>query len=210
MEQRNKKNSDGRLADSNSQGNGKLKISISPFYFSILTAMSILDTTNILLLSLLSSLAHESAHVIMGWLLGSINICFEFKIPAMTIKRGSALQLGYMQEALISSAGPLINLIIAVLLNIVFGLSAASVINYALFLINSLPVRTLDGGNVLFCLLSLKLNPITAEKTVKAISYAVVIPILLSGIIVLLVTGKNFSLLAIGVFLLVSLISGKN
>ncbi|MBR6407655.1 MAG: site-2 protease family protein, partial [Clostridia bacterium] len=127
-----------------------------------------------------------------------------FRIPAMAIENDRLWMPDCKTEAAVSAAGPTANLFLCALLA-ALRLKTASTINFALFLINALPVMTLDGGSILFCVASDRFGPVFAERICKAVSFAVIIPIIAAGAIIFETTGKNFSLLAVGLFLLFSL-----
>lgn len=82
--------------------------------------------------------------------------------------------------------------------------------NLSAGLFNLLPVMTLDGGQLVYLLLSRRLDQKRAERTVHIFTLAAIIPLAALGILVLWKTGYNFSLLFVCAYLILALISRDN
>ena len=74
--------------------------------------------------------------------------------------------------------------------------------NFTLGLFNILPIDSLDGGQALFILLSMKFSPFTSMKILDIISFMILIPVAVMGFLVLLQSKYNFTLLLTALYLI--------
>lgn len=102
-------------------------------------------------------------------------------------------------ELLIAAAGPLFN----ALMIIIFKSGPFYEMNLSMLIFNLLPILPLDGGRILYLILSLK-NPFFALSFMKKLSFVSGVLLLLLGIYQAAVTGFNFSIFIIGAFLFTS------
>ncbi|MCH5298083.1 MAG: site-2 protease family protein [Ruminococcus sp.] len=79
-------------------------------------------------------------------------------------------------------------------------------VNLFLGIFNMLPVLSLDGGQILHLLLSRKIEDIKAQKAVNILTFIFIFPLAVLGFILLFKTKYNFSLLAVCLYLILSLI----
>ena len=111
-------------------------------------------------------------------------------------------------ELFILLSGPLINLVLSLVLKLIYfngGCYIINLISYQnLFLgiVNLLPISSLDGGRILYILLSKKLDFILAERILNIISLLFLIPLCILGFLLLIKSKYNFSLLILGCYLL--------
>lgn len=82
--------------------------------------------------------------------------------------------------------------------------------NLILALFNGLPVCSLDGGQALYIILCRRLKLRYAEIAADIISFAVLLPLLATGFLLLIRTGYNFFLLLAAAYLMLLLILKKN
>ena len=73
-----------------------------------------------------------------------------------------------------------------------------------------LPVMSLDGGQLLYLILSRRLSENSAEKVVNIITFIFIFPLAALGFLLLFKSKYNFSLLFVCVYLIFSLIFKKN
>ena len=83
-------------------------------------------------------------------------------------------------------------------------------INLILMTFNLLPIKTLDGGAVLFFLLSQYYEAQTCRKILKITSVLFISIIYLWSIYVFIVSGYNFSLIIIAIFLTISMFQNND
>ena len=112
------------------------------------------------LLLWLSILCYWDMHLTLCFLLGA-----QLEIPA----------LGYGQSALALAAGPIASLLLGLTLPLC---PTAGLLSLGLGLFNLLPLRGLDGGELLYNLLCLRLSPERSDRITSGIS------ILLSALVV--------------------------
>jgi len=149
---------------------------------------------------LAAALLHEGGHLLaMAWL-----ECRPQKIVfgsfGVRIERGEQLDLGYYKEMLIYAAGPMVNLVCALLFR---DQPQVRAIHLALGLFNLLPLGCLDGGQLLGCLLRQSDAPFYWEGAQKILSAVLAAAVLLLGI---LYARENLSLLLTGCYLLWNLL----
>ena len=164
--------------------------------------------------TVISSLFHEMGHLFVMMLLSCKPQKIRFELTGINIIRRN-IPLNTFREILISLGGPVFNGILFVFSCFILCLfKNNSVMTFActnliLMLFNMMPVKGLDGGNILYNLL---IRLISWEKAViisKTVSIAFIILIYLWGFYAFCVTGFNFSLIIIAIFLTLSLISDK-
>lgn len=178
------------------------RIEISFWFFAAISISSLFDQSGTLLAGLLAAAAHESGHILCIIASGS-------KIRTLKIRPlGCELSYGectLAQEALIDLGGAAANLLAAAaaaLSALLIPEPPYSLIAANLFLgaTNLLPALPLDGGQALKLLLSQK-SPQYCDKLMSAISFIIAVPVLAFGILILIRSRYNFSLLTLGLWL---------
>lgn len=156
------------------------------------------------------ALLHEMGH------LAAMHVCkvpvdtFEIKAIGFRILSGSTY-VGYKQDIAVALGGPAVNLICAAVLllfaavvhrgeNTMFAVA----VNLALFAVNMLPVRILDGGRALYAVIANKAGFEAAERIMPKVSFLSALAVTLVGALVFAISKFNFSLLIIGIYLMVS------
>lgn len=178
------------------------RVEISFWFFAALTISSLFDSSGTLLAGLIAAAAHEAGHILCIILIGA-------KIHSLKIRPlGCELNYGECsrtQEAIIDLAGAGANLVF-------FGVSLFACLflpeppypliaaNLFLGATNLLPALPLDGGQALRLLLSGK-NPERCDFFMGIISFVIAVPVLAFGILVLIQSRYNFSLLSLGLWL---------
>lgn len=175
-----------------------------PFFIAA-AAWLTLDASGTAALCLLASFLHEGGHILALLLCGrcpqevAVGVCGIRLVP-------DTRPLGYGRQALVLLAGPVVNLLTAVLLVALHSAPVAVAAHLLLGLFNLLPVEALDGGQCLRCLLAARFRDECASRAVRAISIVVLLPLATAGFF-LLFQGGNATLLAVSVYLTVRLFS---
>lgn len=179
----------------------KLKVSLPTIIF--FCALFFLGNSVISYIPFLCALLHELGHIVAMNLFG-IKI-YEIKILpfGIDIKKEICIT-SYKTDIIIGSAGILTNLLLIICsiflpqnnITQFFILS-----NILLILINVLPIKTLDGGQMLEKFLSMKFDIQTAENIVSVLSFICIILLGSVAIWLLLYSGYNFTLFLICVYL---------
>ena len=190
----------------------KIKIEISFTLICIAGICVILGITSGFVWCAAAVLIHELGHLPMmiklGFLPEKIKIS-AFEIKIFDSKRQSRSE---KQNFFIIFSGPAVNFICFIPFYLLYLLGNENFLPFALAnlsvgLFNSLPVLSLDGGQIIFILLKRRLNPARAEKIVDIITLITIFPLAVLGFAVLFKSKYNFSLLFICAYLIISLVT---
>lgn len=143
------------------------KIEVTPGFCAMILLMGWLNGS-VCLCFLLAAVIHECAHLLMAI---ACNIPIEsisFRPCGAVIWTGPAC---YIQELLVTVAGPAVNLVTALITKQRFGEFAA--IGFILAAVNLLPIYPMDGGRMLRCILMLFCAPAAAQRFLRATAFAV-------------------------------------
>ena len=177
---------------------GKTELSVGYEVVAAITAVLILDRENRVICCVLAAALHELGHLLMMR-------CFHIRLQSVSVRFFDVLikadsPAGSRDDLLITLGGPAANLLFAALsIPISRNLFYA---NLALGCFNLLPVMSLDGGHLLYLLLSRRFLPKTCTVIIKVISFLLLLPLLTAGLVILLRSGYNYSLLAVSLYLL--------
>ena len=115
------------------------------------------------ILALLFSALHETGHILALLFFGRKPKEITLGIMGIRIEMNNAM-LSYRQECIVALAGPAVNLVLAVIFAFTDMSGLPFAVNAGLFIVNILPVKTLDGGRFINNLI---LSRSDAEKAVK-------------------------------------------
>lgn len=157
---------------------------------------------------LLAAIVHEAGHILCVYAVKAPVLRFDIELWGGRMYYGG--MLGYKQEMLIASGGIIANVVFASLGLIPFFGIYGKLFYYSCFchaMVNIIPAKTLDGGELFRCFMRLYSDPLTAERAEKAVHMLSVLFIVVSGIFLSLFTGFNSSVLFIVVFSVVLLVT---
>ncbi len=174
--------------------------------------MTIMDNTHIMFIGIMASFLHEIGHVLA--MLYEKKDIKEIKVGLFNIDilDDSRSRYDYRTDLTILFSGPLMNIVVyflCVSINIVARSYIMEVMGYEnLFigLINLLPIMPLDGGQILFVILSKRVCGETCERVTQIVSFLTLLPLALVGFIILLESKYNFSLLFLCFYLMTYLL----
>lgn len=182
-----------------------VKIDISVPFCIVIAFLLINDKTGLMSASLLAVLFHEAGH---------LAVMKKLKCQPKLVKLSAAGILicgnSYCtsdENILISLAGPFTNFIFCGLFYLVYTLSNSvlilcfAVVQFAVGLLNLMPVKGLDGGTVLYCILS-RYN-VNAEFITRFISIVFASAMLVFGTFFAIKNVDNPTLLLLGIYLIV-------
>lgn len=170
--------------------NESIRIRISFIFICVFSLISLYS--EFVFIYLCSVFIHELAHLAM---LSQMNIQIEsINIKLSEIKISREYMSDKILEAVVSAAGPLANLVVSITA-FALGNSEIGGVNLILFLVNLLPVYPFDGSTVWFAL---------NIKWRRAITVIVSLILLCLGAAVAAVTKNNFSLLILGILIMVN------
>lgn len=153
------------------------------------------------LILIISCLTHELAHLIVCKVLGGKLGGIYPNCAGLLISYYPA-DMSYFREAVVLLAGSFANLVLG-LIFLCFDVPRISVVNVAVGLLNLLPMKGLDGGEVMYLLMSYFINEYSAYKIVRIISAFLAILFWLGIVFYELRLGINISLLLLSVYILV-------
>ncbi len=155
----------------------------------------------------ISAFFHELGHLIV---IKGLKINIEkIKIMPYGIVIKTKMIKNPTHKILVSIAGPTVNFFIAVIFSFFDKYMFFTVCNIVVFALNILPSFPLDGGSALMAYLSKRRGYINAFKMVIRFTKIIGITVTFLGMIVLIITKYNISLLIIGMFLLYNIIYEK-
>ncbi len=176
-----------------------INISISFYFIVLLMLLLIIDRKGVFVMSLLAVFLHEAAHLFAMLIIGVRNVSVQLVLGAVKIKTSNMLT--EKKKMIISLFGPLANLILASFLFVqdeflqMFGAS-----NLVLSVFNILPVKGLDGGDILeFVLRNFKCK----RFLYFAFSLIFICLIIVIGLEVFFHYGGNPSLIIVGIYLII-------
>lgn len=188
-----------------------MKIKISFFAIMLILAL-FLSSSFYALIPLIAALLHEFGHIFAAKA-RKVNLDkFNIGIFGARLSMNSSL-CSYKDEITICAAGPLTNLIFAYLTKLlmiyfqiespIFNIFIFSSISLAV--INLLPIRSFDGGRILYSIISNLSTPQKAEHTVEALSFFLLFTLWCISVYLLLKTSASLSLFIFSSYLFISL-----
>nr|MCR5653201.1 hypothetical protein [Ruminococcus sp.] len=151
----------------------------------------------------LSVIIHETAHLAAMVICKSPFCGVKISVFEIKIIEKSRHILDYKRDLIITSAGPLANILFFILF---FSASVNfAVINLLIGAFNLLPAAGLDGGQMIYLLLSKHFSGRISAIILDIITVIISIPLFVLGILVLFRSAYNFSLLLVSMYLILSL-----
>ncbi len=173
---------------------------------------------NALVLSYCVVAVHELFHLFASVIL-NVRVKSIIMMPfGMTLRLEQSIIKNPLKEMIIAFCGPLSNMIMALsgvfcyaVYGSSYGLLFFITINVLIGILNLLPAMPLDGGRIVRAFLVEKIGFLGAVSITKKLTRIVAVLISLAGLFVLYISKMNISLVMIGSFILLSMISdGKN
>lgn len=186
------------------------------FLFTALIAFVIaMNSPFNVLITILSSLLHETGHLIVMCSLNNYPQCVRLEITGMNIKRQPSVKISTKNEIFIALGGPFINAVVLFVSCVLLcffqseKILTTACVNLILMTFNLLPVKRLDGGMALYFLLTKKFNTDICSKILIITSIIFIFLIYIWGIYVFVSTNYNITVLIIAIFLTLSMFSSN-
>ena len=183
------------------------EIYISFLFAAAVTIMLLTDKTGYMLPALFAIVLHEMGHLFMMWILECSPKRIKL-IPA-SVQITAPFQKRYRNDFLVAACGPFVNILLFLTLYfnyLVFKNEVTlyfALLNLVIGVFNLLPLKGLDGGTILFCILEKSKGPDKASGILKIITLVLAVAIILAAI-TLTVQGKiNISIYIMGIYLLI-------
>ncbi len=194
----------------------KTKVFGTDFYFSFpaiafLTLAIICDKKGTVLICLLSSILHELGHIVAMKIVGAKLKSVNFNLGDVAINADLSM-LSYKAELFVNIGGVAVNFILSIIaltLYIVFKadfFQSLFISNVLIGAFNFLPVRYLDGGQVLLMLLQKRFSLKLSENILNALTVCFMVPVGICGLMFLFSSSYNFSLLFAVFYLICTLV----
>lgn len=181
---------------------GGVRCRVSLLFPALLTGLLLAQADSLAVSCVLASAMHEGGHLLAMLALGCPPRVCTLGAFGMRIEMGSERMVGYRRNILISLAGPLVNLVVAPLLWLC-GCEQATAVHLALAIFNLLPAAALDGGQVLRCLFCLAGKELRADRWLRVLSAAVLLPLATLAFWLFLSGRGNVTLLIVSGYLTV-------
>ncbi len=182
------------------------RVKISFLLIALLALFAFYDKSGVMLLAISSAFIHELGHIVVSEILGlgvkelyfaPFGIRMILKTPLSIVKRGKKIA--------VLSAGCFVNLVLFALFW-ALNHKTAALIHLITAVFNILPAGTLDGGRIIYEIISIKADAQTADKITDIVSLFSASVLFLLGSFVLLKSGYNFSLILISIYLAITVI----
>lgn len=182
------------------------EIYISFLFAAVITVMLATDKTGLIIPALFAVIMHEIGHLFAMWVLECSPKRIKL-IPA-SVQITSSFSGRYKNDIIVAVCGPTVNFVL--FLTLYFNYLAfknqlvlyCALLNLIIGLFNSLPVAGLDGGTVLYSIISKKSNPNKAAVIVKIITLVIAFLIIVSAVVLTLKGKLNLSLYIVGIYLI--------
>ena len=184
------------------------KISISPGFLLLISALCIFTSGEFLAAAALAIVIHEMGHFAAIKLCGGKIKKIYMQTAGFAIEYGGILS--YRKEAIAAVSGPIASAALAVSMSYLAKsaqsefLYLLSGISFSFAVFNILPVLPLDGGRAAFAVIAGKFDIFTAERILCILSCAVAFVLLVCGTYLLFYTGNNPTLLIVAAWMLIS------
>ncbi|MDO5783699.1 MAG: hypothetical protein Q4P20_01400 [Eubacteriales bacterium] len=179
----------------------RAKLHVSPSFYIFWSLFCLLDNEGILPLFLCAAVIHELGHVIAIYACGGYICGIQLSAAGAVLEQGR--QLSGLADCAVSLAGPAAGMAAAWVCTMA-GLPMLAGANIMLSVFNCLPLLPLDGGcalSSLFCLLPTAISA-QAQLALAWFSFLASAALAVCGAALLFYTGRNATVLVIGLFLL--------
>ena len=183
------------------------EIYISFLFCAVITIMLLTDKTGFLLPALFAIIMHEIGHLFVMWLLECSPKRVKL-IPA-SIQITTPFQKRYRNDILIATAGPAVNIVLFLTLYfnyLAFGNQITlyfALLNLVIAVFNLLPVKGLDGGTILYCVLAKFKGSDKSAVILRIITLILAVLIIVTAVTLTFRGNFNLSFYIIGIYLLI-------
>lgn len=183
------------------------EIYISFLFSATVTIMLLTDKTGYMLPALFAIILHEIGHLFMMWVLECAPKRIKL-IPA-SVQITAPFAKRYRNDILTAASGPAVNILLFLTLYfnfLAFGNNITlyfALLNLVIGLFNLLPVKGLDGGTILFCILEKYKGPDKASLVLKIITLILAGAIIITAVTLTLRGKINISIYIMGIYLLI-------
>ena len=174
------------------------------FPFALMVAILLCcDSTGMMSVSLLSIFLHELGHLIALYLLKLPPRRVNFRLCGIEIVE-SRLYCGYSAQLAVAASGPMINILFGLIFLPFSNMSFAAIIsatNIVIGVFNLLPLSQLDGGEILYCIMSAIMTEHKCKIISRVIDIVFVLMLFITGVYIFSMPNHNPTLLITAVYL---------
>lgn len=181
---------------------------VSLLFPALVTGLLLAQPDSLALICVLASAIHEGGHLLAMLAVGCPPSCCTIGAFGVRLEM-SDRQPNYWQHIGISLAGPAINFLSAGML-FLLSRPLSATIHLVLAGLNLLPVAALDGGQICRCVLYLVGQPYQAERWLRWLSAAVLLPMAAVAFWLFLSQKGNVTLLIVSVYLVALIFFSSN
>lgn len=192
------------------------RVSASVYFVMFVACLIVLDNSGLMVFALLCVGVHELGHLVMLRLCRAKLVSVEFRLFGIRIRMRDSTRLSYGQELMVALAGSGANLLFGALAAGLYALGffpkqmgVTALFSLLIGGFNLLPIAALDGGTALESLLCAHLRPDKAARVVDILSFCLIVPLGVAGLLLVLKTRFNFSLVFVTVYLAALLLMKK-
>lgn len=190
-----------------------INFAVSVGFIGVLCLMLYIDRAALMLPTLTSILFHELGHLISLLALGSPPQMVEIKVGAVAIKGFPTLS--FWGNIFMLSAGSAANLLTFLICLVVYLICRSaflltfSAVNLVFAIFNSLPVFGLDGGSILYHLISAAVGAKWAKRILFLVSVVICTGIFGVGVAVFIYSKTNPTLILFAIYLFIGTLVAK-
>ena len=192
-----------------------IRIEITFLFLAFIAFILTLKAPSNVLITVVSSLIHESGHLSVMLVSGNKPQKVRFELTGINIIRNEDISISNRNEILISLGGPLANAIVFIVCCAYLCFQSNDTIltfaciNLILMTFNLLPVKRLDGGFALYYFLMQKHDISFSLKVTYITSVFFIFLIFVWGIYIFIASKYNISVIIIAIFLTLSLFNNN-
>ena len=190
-----------------------VRISASFWFFAVLALFFVFDEDGLALYFLLPVFAHELGHLTAMRLLGVKIRSVRLSAFGIAIQKEGGLKLSYAKEIIVAAAGAFANLGLALVFSFFphdfdepGRVTLFMAANIAVAAFNMLPIGGLDGGSLLKLSAERFLPQGIAFVLSRVFSFLILVPIFALSFFLIMRPERNFTLLAVSVYLAANVI----
>lgn len=149
---------------------------------------------------------HEAGHIAAMQCFGKIPKSITLGLTGIRIEKND-ISLSYKQECIVALCGPAVNLVFLVIFGFIDFTGLPFAINAGLFIVNMLPVKTLDGGRFIYNFILSVADEKKAEKVLDLLEISTAFLLIAVLVISLVTEFVNSSFVLFTVFLVIAIVS---